>query len=129
MRSAVQNLISAAKSMLEVVETDDAIPEAIEAKLREAIEACQTKEGGEIITKDDITCLMQRGFVVALKMGTEEESRKHTRAQLEAIVNRALLTKAMGPRLAELRSKAEKLNDTEWRDGYLDALQDIERKP
>ncbi len=30
-------------------------------------------------------------------------------------------------RLVELRAKAEKLNDTEWRDGYLYAIADMER--
>jgi len=43
------------------------------------------------ITEDDVTMLLQRGYVIAKGLETEAQSRVYTRGQIEEIVSRALL--------------------------------------
>jgi len=103
----IRNLINAAKAILEATSLDDAIPEELENELQAAIENAEltgsptfsgmiadgnnTKSGeGSEITHDDILFLMQRGAVVVLGMETQEESERHTRKQLEAIIARII---------------------------------------
>ena len=63
-----------------------------------------------MITDDDVVFLVQRGAVVALGLESEEESAKHTREQIEAIVARELAEKtAQVERLREALKSIDKM--------------------